>query len=107
MSSTYVPNINSIDDNQKELSRSKGTNFKIEAETLDTWISFNTYLNDLNFFSYVYSFMIYKIAKPQIQKSSNKGDMTKKPDLTQNPQKFITLTKQIFFFWILDNRSVL
>jgi hypothetical protein len=37
--------------------------------------------------------MIYNIPKRQIQKSSNKGDMTKKPDVTQNLQKFITLTK--------------
>jgi hypothetical protein len=42
--------------------------------------------------------MIYEIAKLQIQKSSNKGDMTKKPDLTHNLEKLITLTKQIFFF---------
>jgi hypothetical protein len=47
----------------------------------------------LNFFSHIESFIIYKIPKLQIQKSSNKGDMTKKPDLTQNLQKFITLTK--------------
>jgi hypothetical protein len=33
--------------------------------------------------------------------------MTKKPDLTHNLEKLITLTKQIFFFWNFDNRSVL
>jgi hypothetical protein len=43
--------------------------------------------------------MIYKIAKLQIQKNLNKGDMTKKPDLTQTFQKLITLTKHILFFW--------
>jgi hypothetical protein len=43
--------------------------------------------------------MIYKIPKLQIQKNSKKGDMTKKPNLTQNLQIFITLTKQILFFW--------
>ncbi len=51
--------------------------------------------------------MIYKIPKLQIQKSSNKGDMTKKPDLTRNLQKLITLTKQIFFFWDFENKNVL
>ncbi len=53
------------------------------------------------------SFMIYKIPKLQIQKSSNKGNMTKKADLTQNFQKLITLTKQILFFWNFENRSFL
>ncbi len=42
--------------------------------------------------------MIYKIPKLHIQKSSNKGDMTKKPDLTQNLHKLITFTKPILFF---------
>jgi hypothetical protein len=42
--------------------------------------------------------MIYKIAKLQIQKNSNKGDMTKKPDLAQSLQNLITLTKHILFF---------
>jgi hypothetical protein len=51
--------------------------------------------------------MIYKIPKLQIQKSSEKGDMTKKPDLTQIFQKLIILTKQILFFWNFENRSVL
>jgi hypothetical protein len=45
--------------------------------------------------------MIYKIPKLQIQKNSNKGDMTKKPDLTQNLQKLITLTKKKNSFGIL------
>jgi hypothetical protein len=36
----------------------------------------------LKFLSHIYSFMIYKIPKLQIQKSSNKGDMTNKLDLT-------------------------
>jgi hypothetical protein len=44
--------------------------------------------------------MIYKIPKLQIQKSSNKGDMTKNLDLTQNLQKLITLTNNFFFFGI-------
>ncbi len=103
----YVQNFNSIGDNHKELSLSKETDFQIEAETLDTWISLNTYPNDLKILAGIYYFMIYEIAKLQIQKSSNKGDMTKKPDLTHNLEKLITLTKQIFFFWNFDNRSVL
>ncbi len=82
MSSISTENFNFIDDDHKELSLSKETNFKIEAETLDTWISLNTYPNDLKFLSHIYSFMIYKIPKLQIQKSSNKGDMTNKLDLT-------------------------
>jgi hypothetical protein len=40
------------------------------------------YPNDLKFFSLIQSFMIYKIPKLQIQKSSRKGDMIKKLDLT-------------------------
>jgi hypothetical protein len=35
----------------------------------------------MKFLSHIYSYMIYKIAKLQNQKSLNKGDMTKKPDL--------------------------
>ncbi len=42
--------------------------------------------------------MIYKIAKLKIQKSLNKGDMTKKPNLAHRLQKLITLTKHIFLF---------
>jgi hypothetical protein len=36
MSSTSVQNFSSIDDDHKELSLSKETNFKTETETLDT-----------------------------------------------------------------------
>jgi hypothetical protein len=36
----------------------------------------------MKFLSRMYSYMIYKITKLQTQKSLNKGDMTKKPDLT-------------------------
>jgi hypothetical protein len=52
----------------------------------------------LKFLSHIKSFLIYKIPKLQMQKGSNKGDMTKKLDLTHNPQNLITLTKQIHFF---------
>ncbi len=107
MSSISTQNFSSIDDDYKELSLSKETDCKTKAETLDTWISFNTYANDLKLLSRIQSFMIYKIPKVKIQKSSNKGDMTKKPDLTQNLQNLITITKQILFFWNFENRNVL
>jgi len=81
MSSICAQNFSSIGDDHKELSLSKGTNFKIETETLNAWIFLNTYPNDMKFLSHIYSFMIYTIPKLQIQKSSNKGYMTKKPDL--------------------------
>jgi hypothetical protein len=98
MPSISFQNFSSIDDDHKKLSLSKETNFKIEAKTLDTWISLNTYPNDMKFLSHISSFMIYKNPKLQIQKCSNKGDMTKKPDLAQSLQKLITLTKHILFF---------
>ncbi len=53
MSSIYVQNFNSIDDEHIEISLSKETNFKIEAKTLDTWICPNTYPNDLKFLSHI------------------------------------------------------
>ncbi len=62
----------------------KRTDFKTETETSDAWISLNTDPNDMKFVSHIYSYMIYKISKLQIQKSSNKGDMTKKPNLAQS-----------------------
>jgi hypothetical protein len=98
MSSTSAQNFSPIDDDHKEISLSKETDFKTETETSDAWISFNTNPNDMKFLSHIYSYMIYKIAKLQTQKSLNKGDMTKKPDLAQSFQKLITLTKHIFFF---------
>jgi hypothetical protein len=98
MSSIFAQNFSSINDDHKEISLSKETDFKTETETLDAWISLNINPNDMKFLSHMYSYMIYKIRKLQIQKSSNKGDMTKKPDLTQNFQKLITLTKHILFF---------
>jgi gamma-glutamyltranspeptidase len=75
MSSISAQNFIPIDDDHKEISLSKETNFKTETETSDAWI-----------------------AKLQTQKNLNKGDMTKKPDLAQSFQKLITLTKHIFFF---------
>jgi hypothetical protein len=98
MFSISAQNFSSINDDHKEISLSKETDFKTETETLDAWMSVNINPNDMKFFSHMYSYMIYKIPKLQIQKSSNKGDMTKKPDPTQNLQKFITLTKRILFF---------
>ncbi len=98
MSSISVQNFNSIDDDYKEISLSKETDFKTKTKTSDAWISLNTNPNDMKFFPHIYSYMIYKIPKSQIQKSSNKGDMTKKPNLAQSFQKLITLTKHILFF---------
>ncbi len=98
MSSISIQNFSSIDDDHKEISLSKEIDFKIETETLDAWISLNTNPNDMKFVSHIYSYMMYKIPKLQIQKNSNKGDMTKKPDLAQSFQKLITLTKHILFF---------
>jgi hypothetical protein len=98
MSSIFAQNFSSIDDDYKKISLSKKTNFKTEAETSDAWISLNTNPNDMKFVSHIYSYMVYKIPKLQIQKSSNKGDMAKKPNLAQSFQKLITLTKHILFF---------
>jgi hypothetical protein len=81
MSFISSQNFSSIDNDHKEISLSKETDFKPETETSDTWISLNTNPNDMKFLSHIYSYMIYKITKLQIQKSSNKGDMTKKPNL--------------------------
>jgi hypothetical protein len=81
MSSIFVQNFSSINDDHKEISLSKETDFQTETETLDAWISLNINPNDMKFLSHMYSYIIYKIPKLQIQKSSNKGDITKKPDL--------------------------
>jgi hypothetical protein len=98
MSSTFAQNFSPIHDDHKKISLSKETDFKTETETSNAWISFNTNPNDMKFLSHIYFYMIYKIAKLQTQKSLNKGDMTKKPDLAQSFQKLITLTKHILFF---------
>jgi hypothetical protein len=74
-------NFSSINVDHKKISLSKETDFKTKTEILDAWISLNTNPNDIKFLLHTYSFMIYKIQKLQIQKCSNKGDMTKKLDL--------------------------
>jgi len=81
MFSILSQNFSSIDVDHKEISLSKKTDFKTEIETLDALISLNTNPNDMKFLSHMYSYMIYKIPRLQTQKCSNKGDMTKKPDL--------------------------
>jgi hypothetical protein len=80
MSSISAQNFNFIDDDHKEISLSKETDFKTktETETSDAWISLNTNPNQMKFLSHIYSYMVYKILKLQIQKSLNKGDMTNK-----------------------------
>jgi len=98
MFSILFQNFSSIDVDHKEISLSKETDFKAETETLDVLISLNTNSNDMKFLSHIYSYMIYKIPKLQIQKNSNKGNMTKNPDLAQSFLKVITLTKHILFF---------
>jgi hypothetical protein len=98
MSFISAQNFSSIDDDQKELSLLRKTNFKTKTKTLDAWISLNTDPNDMKFLSHILYFCIYKIQKLQIQKCSNKRDMTKKPNLVQNLQRLITLTKYILFF---------
>jgi hypothetical protein len=47
----FVQNFSFIDDDHKELSLSKETDFKTEAETLYTLIFLNTYPNDMKFLS--------------------------------------------------------
>jgi hypothetical protein len=65
MSSIFAQNFSPIDDDHKEISLSKETDFKTETETLDAWISLNTNPNDMKFLSHIYSYMIYTIAKLQ------------------------------------------
>jgi len=98
MSFISSQSFSSIDYDHKEISLSKETDFKIETKTLDAWIFLNTNSNDMKFLSHIYSYMIYKIPKLQIQKSSNKGDMTKKPDLAQSFQKLIMSQNISFSF---------
>jgi hypothetical protein len=45
----FAQNVSTIDDDHKELSFFLKIDFKIEVETLDSWISLNTYPNDLKF----------------------------------------------------------
>jgi len=72
MSTISVQNFSSIDDDHKELSVSKEIDFKTKTETLDAWISLNIDPNDMKFFSHIYSFIIYKISKLQIQNAQTK-----------------------------------
>jgi hypothetical protein len=58
MFSISLQNFSFIDDDHKELSLSKGIDFKIETETLDAWISLNINPNDMKFLSHIYYFMI-------------------------------------------------
>ncbi len=49
----YAQNVNIIDDDHKKLSLSKEIDFRIDAEILNTWISLNTYPDDLKFLSHI------------------------------------------------------
>jgi hypothetical protein len=72
MSSISAQNFSSIDDDPKEISLSKETDFKTETETLDAWISFNINPNDMKFLSHMYSYMIYKIQSCRSKKAQTK-----------------------------------
>jgi hypothetical protein len=63
MSTTFSQNFSPIDDDHKEISLSKETDFKTKIETSDAWIFLNINLNDMKFLSHIYSYMIYKITK--------------------------------------------
>ena len=54
MSSICAQNFSSIDDDHKEISLSKETNFKTETETSDAWISLNTNPNDMKFLTHIF-----------------------------------------------------
>jgi hypothetical protein len=54
MSSISAQNFNYIDDDDKEISLSKETNFKTETETSDAWISLNTNPNDMKFLLHIF-----------------------------------------------------
>ncbi len=54
MSSISAQNFSSIDDDYKEISLSKETDFKTKIETSDVWISFNTDPNDMKFLTHIF-----------------------------------------------------
>jgi hypothetical protein len=77
MSTTFSQNFSPIDDEHKEISLSKETDFKTKTKTSDAWISLNINPNDMKFLSYIYSYMIYKITKPQTQKTRSGTEFSK------------------------------
>jgi hypothetical protein len=54
MSSISAQNFSPIDDDHKEISLSKETDFKTDTEILDVWISLNTNPNDMKFLSHIF-----------------------------------------------------
>jgi hypothetical protein len=54
MSSISAQNFSPIDDDHKEISLSKETDFKTKTETSDAWISFNTNPNDMKFLTHIF-----------------------------------------------------
>ncbi len=54
MSTTFSQNFSLIDDDYKEISLSKETDFKTETETSDAWISLNTNPNDMKFLTHIF-----------------------------------------------------
>jgi hypothetical protein len=59
MSSIFFQNFSSIDDDHKELSLSKGTDFKTKTKTLNVWISFYIDPNDMKFLSHIFLYHLY------------------------------------------------
>jgi hypothetical protein len=55
MSSISTKSFSSIDDDHKELSLSKEIDFKIEAKTLDTWISLSIHKQMTWNFSHIHN----------------------------------------------------
>ncbi len=54
MSSISTQNFSFINDDHKEISLSKETDFKTETETLDAWIFLNINPNDMKFLTHVF-----------------------------------------------------
>jgi hypothetical protein len=72
MSSISVQNFSSINDDHKEISLSKETDFKTETETLDVWISLNINPNDMKFLSHMYSYMTIRSQSCRSKKAQTK-----------------------------------
>jgi len=80
---------------QKKLTSNWNWNFKC--------LDLSQYRSKWHEISFTYIlFMIYKIPKLQIQKCSNKGDMTKKLDLTQSSKVHNSHKTYIFLLKILE-----
>jgi len=54
MSTTFFQNFSPIDDDHKEITLSKETDFKTQTKTSDVWISLNTNPNDMKFLTHIF-----------------------------------------------------